>query len=156
MALNQLLLMNDFLEIINKMTDTQRAISLFDLKKVPGAVGIIQRNNKKEVEALLNQYGFDVDAGYEFEDCWHRPLTQVGNQAVYGVRIVGLERTDPSWIKSGNASWEARVEALSDPELRADLKKMGRVSCEDRAFTDEEAAKQFIKKEKNKYKEDKE
>lgn len=101
-----------------------RSISVFDLKSIPGAIGIIQRNNKKEIDTLLYQYGFDIESGYDFVECNHRPLTLESNIPVFGVLIVGTERLCDEWINSGNASWEAVVTACKDPSMRADLRIM--------------------------------
>lgn len=104
-----------------------RAVSIFDLKLIPGAIGIIQRNNKEEVEQLLWQVGFDPKLGFEFVDCLHRPLTAKTNEPVYGVRIEGYERWDHEWIESDNSSWEAKIQDI-DPSLRDDLIAMSRES----------------------------
>lgn len=104
-----------------------RSVSIFDIKLIPGAIGIIQRNNKEEVEQLLWQVGFDPKLGFEFVDCLHRPLTAKTNEPVLGVRIEGYERFDHEWLSSDNASWEAKTENI-DPELRDDLIAMSQES----------------------------
>lgn len=112
----------------------QRALSVFDIVKIPGGKGLLQRNDKEEIETFLFQYGFDVEAGFEYEECFHRPLLQEGNEAVYGVRVVGVERLDHSWITSGNASYEARIEACPDEQMRVDMINMSRQGCADKTF----------------------
>jgi hypothetical protein len=104
-----------------------RSISVFDLKRVPGAVRIIQNADKEEIDELLWQIGFDPKLGYELNPCLHRPLTAKTNEPVYGIRVEGYERFDPEWLQSENASWDAKVENI-DPSLRDDLISMGQQS----------------------------
>lgn len=101
-----------------------RQLSIFDLKLIPGAVGIIQRNDKQEIDHLLYDLGFDVNYGYEYEESLHRPLTWKTNEPQMGVRIVGVERRDSEWITSDNASWEAKVDAVEDDAFRGELIEM--------------------------------
>lgn len=128
----------------------QRAVSVFDLAKVPGAVKIIQGGDTEEINNLLWQYGFDIFAGYEFEECFHRPLTNKDNTPVFGVRVSGVERLDDEWIGGGNATWEAKVAAIKDSGLRAELMSMGREGASDRTWADDNVARKVIQKEKNK------
>lgn len=104
-----------------------RNVSVFDLAKVPSAVGIIQRNCKEEIDELLWQIGFDPKLGYELNACLHRPLTAKTNEPVYGIRVEGWERSDPEFMKSGFASWENKLEQL-DPHLRDDLMSLSKES----------------------------
>lgn len=106
---------------------TPRFVSIFDLAKVPGAIGIIQRNNQAEVDHLLDSLGFDTKLGVTYEDVWHRPLTATTNEPQFGVRICGYEKTSPDWLKSGNASWEVLTENI-DVSLRDDLISLGQQS----------------------------
>lgn len=104
-----------------------RSVSVFDLARQPGAVGVIQRNSKEEIDNLLWQLGFDTKYGYEFNDCWHRPLSAKTNEPQYGVRIEGVERSDQEWLESPHSSWEAKTENI-DVSLRDDLISLGQQS----------------------------
>lgn len=125
---------------------TPRSISFFDLKKIPGALGIMERNNPVEVGKLLEQLGYDLRLGYEVNVCHHRALTT--NQAVYGPRIEGYESTSEEWLNSGNASLEAKMEACTDPTLREELVKLNKTGTSDKAMVDERVAKNVVKGEK--------
>lgn len=125
---------------------TPRAISFIDLKCIPGAIGIMERNNKKEIETLLEQLGFDIKLGYEINVCHHRALTT--NQPAYGPRVEGYESCSDEWISSGNASLEARMEAVKDPTLRDALLEMCRTGSSDKTFQNEDVAKSVLKNQK--------
>lgn len=125
---------------------TPRSISFTDLAKIPGAVGIMERNKTEEINQLLSQLGFDIRLGYEINVCHHRALTT--NQAVYGPRIEGYESTSEEWLNSGNASLEAKMEACTDPTLREELVKMCRTGSADKTFQNEETAKSVLKNQK--------
>ena len=105
---------------------TPRQLSIFDLKQIPGAIGIIQRNHKEEIDHLLHDLGFDVKHGYTYEECLHRPLTWKTNEPQLGVRIIGVERRDSDWINSEHSSWEAKLDACEDDEFRGELIEMGK------------------------------
>ena len=123
-----------------------RSISFTDLAKVPGAVKIMERNDKREIEQLLSQMGFDVRLGFEINVCTHRALTT--NQAVHGPRIEGYELSTPEWLSSGMASVEARMESCEDHSLRDELLKLNKTGTSDKAMTDEGVAKSVVNKEK--------
>lgn len=125
---------------------TPRNLSFSDLAKVPNAIKIMQNGNKEEIDNLLYQYGYDVRVGYEIEDKYHRSLTS--NEVVYGPYIMGYERQDQEWIKSGNASLEARMEAVKDPHLRDALLEMCRTGSSDKTFQNEDVAKSVLKNQK--------
>ena len=125
---------------------TPRAISFVDLKRIPGAIGIMERNDKKEIETLLEQLGFDIKLGYEINVCHHRALTT--NQPVYGPRIEGYESCSDEWLNSGFASLEARTEAVKDPSLRDALLEMCRTGSSDKTFQNEDIAKSVLKNQK--------
>ena len=126
-----------------------RSISFYDLKCIPGAIGIMQRNNKDEIDNLLFQLGFDTRIGWELVECHHRPLTS--NQAVFGFRVEGVERCDPAWIKSDNSSLEARIEAVEDKTLREALVEMNRTGSADKTWINEDAAKAVVRSEAKNY-----
>jgi energy-converting hydrogenase Eha subunit F len=107
---------------------TPRHLSIIDLaNSVPGAVGIMKRNNKEEVDALLHSLGFCVKMGYTFEECYHRPFTSKTKEPIYGMRIVGFERRDPEWVNSEHCSWENKIEEI-DEYLKDDLEAMSKQS----------------------------
>ena len=128
---------------------TPRAISFVDLKCIPGAIGIMERNDKKEVETLLEQLGYDVKLGYEINVCHHRALTT--NQAVYGPRIEGYESCSDEWLNSGNASLEAKIEAAKDPHLREALVEMNRTGSADKTWSNKDTAKAVVRSEAKNY-----
>ena len=123
-----------------------RAISFVDLKCIPGAIGIIERNDEEEIKTLLEQLGFDVRLGYEINVCHHRALTT--NEPVYGPRVEGYESISDEWLKSGNASLEARMEAVDDHSLRDTLVEMSRTGSADKVWTNEDSAKAVLKSQK--------
>ena len=110
------------------MSGNPRSLSFLDLAKVPGAISIMQRNNKKEVDNLLWQYGFDTKTGVEYIDCLHRPLTAETNEPVKGILVTGYERIDPEWLASEHCSFEAKLEACEDYGLRDELLAMNKQS----------------------------
>ena len=126
---------------------TPRNISFTDLAKIPGSIGIMERNNKEEINQLLSQLGFDVRLGYEINICHHRALTT--NQAVYGPRIEGYESTSEEWLNSGNASLEAKMEACTDPTLRDALLEMCRTGSSDKTFQNKNVAKNALKNQRS-------
>lgn len=129
---------------------TPRNLSFSDLAKVPGAVKIMQTGKKEEIDNLLHQYGYDVRIGYEIENKYHRSLTS--NEVVYGPYIIGFERQDKEWLKSGFASLEAKIEATKDPHLREDLVQMNRTGSSDKTFQNEDIAKAVLRNEVSNYK----
>ena len=110
--------------------------SFYDLMQYPPFKKAVQQENKEEFEKILFELGFDLEQGYEIIEILHRPITT--NQAWYGSRIEGMERTDPVYIKSGNASRDAIIASSSDPTLRAELNMMCRTGQSDVAFFDKE------------------
>lgn len=104
---------------------TARSISLFDLMSDPLVKKVIKEENKEELNKILYKLGFDITQEIEYVDCFHRPLTQKGNDPVYGTMIMGEERRDPVWLQSGNASWEQRIAMTEDANLRFELRSMG-------------------------------
>ena len=124
-----------------------RSISIIDLAKIPGAVGVIQRNKQEEIATLLHQIGFDTTYGWELNECLHRPLTAKTNEPFFGIRVEGFERCDPEWIKSGLASAEAILDSCTDKTLRDELVRMNKQGSCDKTWGNEEAAKSVIRKE---------
>ena len=128
---------------------TPRVISFVDLKCIPGAIGIMERNDKKEVETLLEQLGYDIKLGYEINVCHHRVMTT--NQPVYGPRVEGYESCSDDWLDSGFASMEARMEAVTDPHLRQALLEMCKTGSSDKTWTNEDTAKAVVRSESKNY-----
>ena len=63
------------------------------------------QNNDILFKSYLYDLGLDVNQPFEYQvDIEHRNRL---NQVVFGTRVVGLQRVDPDWINSGNASVEA-------------------------------------------------
>lgn len=125
---------------------TPRSLSFYDLKKcVPGAIGIMERNNEEEILNLLEQLGFDRVMGYQIEVCHHRALTT--NEPIYGPRITGFESCSEEWIKSGKASAEAILDSCTDKTLRDELVRMNKQGSADKTWSNEETAKSVIRKE---------
>lgn len=123
-----------------------RSISFYDLKGIPGVIGIMERNNKEEINNLLEQLGFDTKIGYEINICQHRALTT--NEVINGPRLEGYESVSESWLKSGNASLEARMEAVDDHSLRDTLMEMSRTGSADKVWINEDSAKAVLKSQK--------
>lgn len=125
---------------------TPRAISFYDLKKcVPGAIGIMERNDPDEIMELLKNLGYDEKMGYEIEVCHHRALTT--NEPVYGPRITGFESCSEEWLSSGLASAEAILDSCTDKTLRDELVRMNKQGSADKTWDNEETAKFVIRQE---------
>lgn len=120
-----------------------RSISFYDLKATPGAIGIMERNNKEEINNLLEQLGFDTRLGFEINVCQHRALTT--NEVINGPRLDGYESLSKSWLESGNASMEAKLEAVKDKSLRDELLEMCKTGSSDKTWNNENTAKSVLK-----------
>lgn len=113
--------MNDNLYCVEKN------VSLYDLMQEPKANQAIKLEDKEELEEVLEQIGFDLSLGWEFsEPINHRPRTMKNNHTWTGPMVLGYERQDKEWLKSGFASEEAIIEYCPDPHLRAHLKTIGK------------------------------
>lgn len=130
-----------------------RSISMYDLMTYPEIKKAVLENDKSTFDKCLFFLGVDTSIPYEVKECLHRPLKKGDNEEWFGGLVVGTERVDSNWLKSGNASWECRIECTRDPEMRATLKQMSATGCADKTFTDENVAKRVVNQEKNKYKE---
>lgn len=126
----------------------QRAISLYDIMCYPEAKKAIQEQDKKTLEKILYSLGLDVKEPYELEECLHRPLMKDGNEPWMGPRYVGNERQDKAYLESGNSTWENRIDACRDPELRADLLGMSKTGSSDRTWSDKGVAKKVAHEER--------
>lgn len=105
-----------------------RSISLYDLMEYPEATKAIKEQDEEALNKILYDLGFDVAMGIEYEDVYHRPLKRKTNDPVYGTRIVGWERSDPEFLRSGYATWENLLDNCGDSYLRDDLLSMGQQS----------------------------
>lgn len=126
-----------------------RSISIIDLAKIPGAVGVIQRNKQEEIATLLHQIGFDTTYGWELNECLHRPLTAKTNEPFFGIRVEGFERCDPEWLSSGLASAEAILDSCTDKTLRDELVRMNKQGSSDKTFQSESVAKNALKNQRS-------
>lgn len=107
------------------------ALSFHDLLMVDGFKEAMDTDNRKILDAILFTNGMDVALGYEFVSCTHRTINKLEYN---GIRVEGFERIDQKWIDTGCASREAQIEAIKDPHLRHELRKMGRERSFDTAF----------------------
>ena len=126
----------------------QRAISLWDVMCYPEAKKAVQQEDKKTIEKILYYLGLDIKEPYELEECPHRPLMKDGNEPWFGPRYVGNERQDKEYLDSGNSTWENRIDACRDPELRADLIGMNKTGTADKAFLDKNVGKKVANEER--------
>lgn len=83
-----------------------RVLSLADLQKlVPDFTMEWLKTRKGDVRVLFNTLGVDTEYGLEIQEgLTHRSVLC---DIVTCPRIVGHERIDKEWLKSGNASEEA-------------------------------------------------
>lgn len=107
-----------------------RIISLYDLMQDTKIAEIIRGGNEEQFLTVLWGMGFDTSKTLEHQECYHRPETAKDNTPIYGVRILGTERSDAEWKKSGYWSTEARMEQYrdEDPELYKQLQQMSYVA----------------------------
>lgn len=110
---------------------TDYSLSFSDLMLVDGFTEAVQTENKKVFEAILFANGMDLTMGYDVETTTHRNLR---NQVWTGPRVTAQERIDAEWLATGAASTAAQIEAIKDPHLRHELRKMGRERSYDTAF----------------------
>lgn len=110
-------------------------LSFDDLYKVSGfveAVRALSTDNDAPIKAILFTNGMDVTQPVTYATNTHRTLT--GKQYT-GIRVEGMERTDPDWIASGCASMEAKIEAGTDDiTLRQVLRRMKYEGIQDKVI----------------------
>lgn len=96
-----------------------RWISVTDLISFPDSKKIVLEGDEDKFAELLHDIGFDIEKGYEFEECLHRPMVFKGvdKQPIMGWRIVGTERRDNQWMMSGYASMENRLEKVGEKDV---------------------------------------
>ena len=77
---------------------------------------------------FLHTIGININEEIEIESCYHRTL--VDNVVVYCPRILGYERTDDEYLKSGYASEEAWKISVGkrDVTLLRELEEMSKRS----------------------------
>lgn len=103
-----------------------RNISFSVLMKDNETKDIIKSGDKERFEDILyRKWGVDVFSPWEVVSCHHRPLEQ-SPETFNGPMVIGVERTDSSWIESGEASFEAQVAARNDISLMMDVARMGK------------------------------
>ncbi len=131
------------------MSHVPRNVSFYLLMQDEKAKKVIESGDEEAFKKILFDWGIDTDDHYEIVSCEHRPLE---NQPLIfnGPMVKGSERLDLDWLNSGYASWEARVEAIDDSAMRADLKEMSRQGCADKTWLNEDTAKAVAKNERNK------
>lgn len=105
------------------MSKVFRSISISDLMLVDGFAEAYANNDEKKIKTILYVTGLDVSHPFKSVFCTHRNLH---NQIVSCERYEGVERQDPSWMRSGNASLENVVNEndFFTEELRA-ISKQG-------------------------------
>lgn len=133
------------------MTCVVRNISFSLLMKDPETKQVIESGDELAFEKLLyEKWGVDTQEPFEILSCNHRPLEQ-NPETFNGPMVIGVERTDKSYLESGNASFEAQVAARNDVSLQMDIQRMSRQSSNEKAFTSKEAGKRAAKQESKKY-----
>lgn len=109
------------------MSDVGFALSLSDLILIPKFQKAFGENDKNAIREVLFENGMDVNhpEGVDEVVCTHRNLQ---GKVVNCIRYESFERLDDKWLKSGAASWDAKVAACSDSSMRVELRVMGRQS----------------------------
>lgn len=129
------------------MSHVPRNISFYLLMQDPKAKKAIEENDEKTFKRILFDWGIDTEDSYTIESYEHRPLEN--DPLVFnGPLVQGSERLDSQWINSGYATWNARVEAIQDGSMRAELKEMGRTGCADKTWSDKGVAKKVANEER--------
>lgn len=97
-------------------------LSFSDLLLVDGWAEAFATDNKVEINRRLYTCGVDITKPWTVEFSEHRNLR---GQIVSCDRIVGTERKDPVWIKSGGASEQVKLEQ-HEGSMFKELAGMGR------------------------------
>lgn len=97
-------------------------ISLSDLMLLDSWKQAAKEDNKKDMYRVLFLNGVDIKKPFTYEYCTHRNLQ---GQIVTCERIVGHERSDEAFLKSGYASYQVRVEARGDGSFSRHIDGMG-------------------------------
>lgn len=94
-------------------------LSVSDLILEPAFPKAWGEKNKKVIDKILFEWGMDPVKGYEEFFCEHRNRQ---NQVVKCILIQGFERTDKSFLQSGNASIYAKIEGSDHcPHMKGEL-----------------------------------
>lgn len=98
-------------------------LSFEDLFSVPELKAMVTEGRDEDFSKAIYALGVDTAYVVETDVCYHRTLR---GKVVYGLRLVGTERIDEEWMKSGYASEDARkrVVAQYDLELLKDIEQM--------------------------------
>lgn len=97
------------------------SLSVSDLITLDGFKEVFAAGEVDRINLYLFDNGMDIEQPVELVQAVHRNLR---NQVVNGQRFEGQERLDEAWIKSGAASFDARIAATEDAHLRAQLRAM--------------------------------
>lgn len=97
-------------------------ISFSDLLLVDGWKEAFASDNKVEISRRLYACGVDIAKPWSVEFSTHRNLQ---GQIVSCERIISKERGDPTWIKSGGASDQVKLEQ-HEGSMFKELAGMGR------------------------------
>lgn len=100
-----------------------RILSFEDLFLVPEIKQMVLEGREEDFAKAIYELGVDTNYVVETDVCFHRTLQ---GKVVYGLRLVGTERIDEEWMKSGYASEEARKRVIAkyDLELLKDIEEM--------------------------------
>lgn len=103
-----------------------RYISIYDLMQDDYAASVVRSGDEAKLKTLLWTIGFDTSKDIERQEVYHRPLSRKDQSPIFGMRLVGTERSDQAWKTSGNWSLDARLEHYreNDPEFYKDLVSM--------------------------------
>lgn len=132
------------------MTCVVRNISFWLLMQDEETKKIIEDNDELAFEKILyEKWGVDTGELYEIKSCKHRPLEQ-DPFTFNGPIVLGVERQDSEYLKSGKASFEAQVAAKGDISLQSDIARIGRQGCSDKTFSNRDVAKKVVNAERMK------
>lgn len=132
------------------MSAVGRNISFYLLMQDKEAKAIIESGDEEKFKELLFKWGCDTSEPYEIVSCAHRPIEN--DPLVFnGPMVKSVERQDPSWINSGNATFEAIVAARNDDSFTNEIKRMSKQTC-DAAFRSKDAGAKAVREEKKKFK----
>lgn len=104
------------------MTRPVKAVSEDDIKSIIEGFDVSWlKTHQNDARVLLWNLGIDTDYGIEEQKgLTHRSVL---NGITDCTRIVGQERIDREWLKSGHASLEAK-EFTNDPTMAQELRKL--------------------------------
>ena len=97
---------------------------------------LIKKENDQVVADLLYPVGADNKKDVEVYPCRHR---KVDGTTTVNYVYVFFERTDKEWLSSAYSTMSARIDAVKDGALKAELLRMSQDSCAMK-FKEEELA----------------